>query len=940
MTELETHAFVGRSRELAAATGFVNGASGPVAVVLHGEPGIGKTSLLRSTLDSVDATVLLSRSSHAEASMSLVGLADLLAAVPDEAMAGLPAPQRRALDAVLLRTAPEDEHPASREVAVAVGSVLEALAARGPVAIGIDDVQWLDPSSEAALRFVIRRLRGLRIAVLMTVRSGAAAANPLGVEDAIPDAVARIEVGPLSIGSIHDLVANSLGVSLSRPVLVRISDVSGGNPFYALELCRALVADGRVDDPAAIPRLSDRLHRLVDDRILALTPSARTMTTVAAAAGHADVSVLTDALDADDWSDAGGAEAEDAGVLEVDRGQVRFTHPLLAAAVLDNTAPSDRRSAHRRLAAAVDDPESTARHLAAAATGPDEAVATALDSAARHAWARGARLAAAEMSDMAVDASPLTPRRARHRRRLDAAGFAFEAANPARANAHLRAVLDETTDPRHEIEAHLQLGSAQYEFDGYEPAVAHLRAALDMVDDGDHRVRARISVELAYVQLFGGDRAEALSHATRAVEDAARSGDPMLECSSSAVAALAHLFNGDGLRDDLVDAALGDDDSLDPLRFKGRITACAALKWADHFDRARDLLTEQLEFSSGRDDQVAAPIIEWLLTDLEILVGNWDEAERLATRAVDATRFRTGDFAVSLSHAARARVLTLQGRHDEARFDIDVAMEAGARIGGVALVYAVGSAVLLQSCRGDSAAVHDLAGPMVALARAMEPTDPAFLRWVPDEIDALIALGEIDEAADVLGWFESLCDTTGRQSAIAGALRCRAQLVALGGDDEQALTLAERAADTAAAVGLPHDEARALLVAGGIQRRLRRKQRADEALGRAEKMFDALGAPDWTERAAAERRRVGMRSGAATDLPGALTVAEAQVAEIVATGMTTKEAAAELFMSPKTVEHHLTRIYAKLGIRSRRELAAALGTIAVRSTQRKARRPT
>jgi hypothetical protein len=435
---------IGRIRELGAAERFLDAVpAGLSGLVLEGEAGIGKSMLWRETAWRAQARgyrVLSTRPAEAEAKLSFSGLADLLADVEPEVFERLPAPQRRALEVALVRA----EGRADRRALLAgFVSLLSALASWGPLVLAVDDVQWLDTPSLSALQFVVRRLAGRPVGVLISARLVMDAA-PRGFERALADAsVERLRVGPLSLAALHGLFKARLGRVFDRPTLVRIERATGGNPLFALEIARELLETPPAPGDA-LPAPRD-VGELVGARICRLP--ARTREELLAAAS---LSRPTTAL-----IDAGSLEpAERAGLVHVEPdGTVSFDHPVFVSAVYAAASPVRRRAVHRRLAAHVPDFEERARHLALASTGVDAATAATLSQAAGRARGRGAPDAAAELERLALRATTAEAVGERTRRALDLCNdlIVIGATDAARAALDDALAAAPAGDPRSEV---------------------------------------------------------------------------------------------------------------------------------------------------------------------------------------------------------------------------------------------------------------------------------------------------------------------------------------------------------------------------------------------------------------------------------------------------------------------------------------------------------
>jgi AAA ATPase domain len=366
-----TAEIVGREQELDRLHALLDSrAQGVAALVLEGEPGIGKSTLWLAGLELAREhgfLILSSRPAEAERGLAHLGLADLLEGVLGEVLPELAPPRRRALEAALLLEESPEDPVDRRTLAVAVRDALQLLGRRGDVLVAVDDVQWLDPSSASALAFALRRLDACPVRVLLARRL-VEEARPSELEQALEaESVERLAVGPLSVGALHRLLRDRLGSSFARQTLLRIHERSGGNPFFALELARALGADADPSEPLPVPETLDELVRA---RISGLSAPTRDALALASAVGAPSESLLEEAGVA-----AGALEqAVTARVIEREDGTIRFTHPLLSS-VLYQDLGEKRRSVHARLAEFVEDPAARARHVALSRNTPDSDVA-------------------------------------------------------------------------------------------------------------------------------------------------------------------------------------------------------------------------------------------------------------------------------------------------------------------------------------------------------------------------------------------------------------------------------------------------------------------------------------------------------------------------------------------------------------------------------------
>jgi predicted ATPase len=393
-----TLAVVGRESEIDSVHDFLEAVpGGPIALLIEGEIGIGKTTLWREGVAEAGERglqVLMSRPVEAEIALPFAVLGDLLGDVTDAALGRLPDPQREALEVALLRARTKHGGLQRRAVALGVLGAIRVLAEDAPLVLAIDDAQWLDPPSADALAFAARRLRDEPIGFLLARRAEASEESRVELETALDsDRLTRLVIGPLDIRSLDRLLRAQLGWQFLRPALVELQRVSGGNPFFALELGRALLTRDVSLAPGEPLPVPATLNELVRERLAGIPAAAREAALVVSALSRPTVELVAAAA-----GGGGGAAALEkaaaAAVLEVADGRVRFSHPLLASVVYAQTPPARRRELHARLAEIVDDPDEQALHLALAASGPDAQVAATVEDAARRARARGAPQAA------------------------------------------------------------------------------------------------------------------------------------------------------------------------------------------------------------------------------------------------------------------------------------------------------------------------------------------------------------------------------------------------------------------------------------------------------------------------------------------------------------------------------------------------------------------
>lgn len=915
---------VGREDEVADLVEFLETrASMPRVLLLEGEAGIGKTTLWRRGLELAgdrDYRVLSCRGSTAEAQLSFVALGDLLGDQLDEVLPALPSPQAKALAVALLL---EDAHgtpPDQRAIALAFVGALRLLARSQPVAVAVDDLQWLDPPSALILDFALHRLRADAVAFLLTLRQHDGTPTSLDLERAAgQERLMRVQVGPLSLGALHHMVRDRLDIVLSRPKLRRLRELSGGNPLFALELGRA-VQRGAIRLEAAEP-LPGTLVSVVRDRLMLLPRDTRVALLAASAVSHPTVELVDRAVEGDAAEQL--EPAFDGHVIELDRERILFTHPLLASGIYAEASTAERRALHRRLADAVPDPEERARHLALGAEGPDADVASALERAALQAHDRGALPAAAELSELGRRLTPAQMDESRHRRTMDAAIFAWEAGEAERARELLSEARSTAPPGPRRGEVLCSLGTLE-EYEGDRRRAAELYREARANSGDDLALRARTEEGLASVLfLLRTDLSAAADHAQAGVELARQVGDPAMEIAALSEFALVDAVTGGTQWRASLRRGRGVEERTGPVQtaVSATFTLGVILTWVDEFDQACLLLDSLRRQSEERAEESALP---WILAQLswaEYLAGRWDEADRHAREGMESAVQADQEPQRLFSLGVRGLIRAARGDVEAARSDAETTLTL-APAHGVMFATILGACGLglLELTLERFEAVERLLGPIGAQLEAGGVREPGSVRFAADQIEALIAIGRLEDAEALLDALERQAAAVDRASALAAAGRCRGLLAAARGDLEGALVPLENALVEHERVSMPFEEARTLLALGATRRRARMKRPARDALEQALTIFEQLGARLWAERARGELARIGGRPAAT----GELTETERRIATLVAEGRSNKEIASALYITPKTVGTQLSRIYRKVGVHSRTELVRHL----------------
>ncbi len=916
-------AVVGRERELDSLDRFLDAvAEHPAGLHLEGEAGIGKTTLWKRVVADARTRsyhVLVSRPVDSETQLAFAALGDLLEDVPTEAMSGLPEPQRRALEVALLRREAEGPAPLSRAVALGLLGVVRSLTESRPVLLAVDDVQWLDRPSASALEFVARRLREGPIGLLVARRLEAGNVPAL-TELALPDdRFERLAVGPLDLNTLDRLLRDRADVQLNRAKLVELHAASGGNPFFALEIARSMVQLELPWTPGAPLPVPDNLRALVAERLSGLSSPARDVALVVAVLRRATVDLMRAAAGTS-GTDAALDEGVDAGVLEVDGERVRFAHPLLASVLYAGTTGAERRKLHARLATVLDDPEERAGHLALSAAGPDAQLAAELDEAAGRARSRGAPDAAATLWEQARRFTPSNFAGEARQRGIEAAECHFEAGETERARTLLEEIVATSPSGNDRARALTRLAWVRTFTEGFHMGVRLFETAKAEVGD-DIRLQIETERGLAWSLHETGDVAAAEALARHALELSEQLGDTGVLASALTDVAVHESLRGNGLAFATIERALSleSEAGWHPILSRPRWIHAMLLQWAGQLDESRVVL-ETLRrdvLAQGDEHSLAHVLVQ--LARAECLAGNWERAARYAEESHEAVA-QIWEPQRPYALAEKALVDAHFGRVEQVREETDRALPLAIEF-GVMPAYFELLAVrgFLELSLGDPAEAHRFLGPLPEAVRNAGIGEP-FFRFHGDAIETLLALGRSDEAAALLDELEERGRALERVWALTIGSRCRALLSAATGEIERADTELEHALELHDRLGEPFERARTLLVRGTIQRRARKKRAARESLQAALAVFDSLGARLWSDKARAELARIGGRAPG----PGALTPTEERVAALVATGRTYREVADELFISPKTVQWNLSKIYRKLGIRSRGELAARL----------------
>ncbi|MGW7384952.1 AAA family ATPase [Streptomyces sp. NPDC054794] len=915
------------------------------SVLLHGPAGIGKSTVLRALAAEYAGaarTVLRCSATESESHLPFLALADLLGLVLDQVSGRLPAAQRTALESALTGRGESSLQRDGLALRLAVLSALRALAAEGTVLIVADDLQWLDPASSELLGFAARRLGDTPVQLLCAVRTeGQEYDRHLSASP--PDTVA-VRLNPLSRNQVSALLDHRGYAGLTRSTVREIHRTSGGNPLFALELGRALAENPTPPRPGEPLPVPTSLRALVLSRLDMLSVEARRTLLVASAGARPTPALLRSA--GRENAEAECAQAAELGLLATDLDDssptVRFAHPLISAALYAEAPAHERRGAHAALSTAASDPIERARHLALATTGTDPGVADRLAEAAAQARDRGAPSVAAQLGLLAARHTPADGRPGADERRLQAAEDAITAGEVDLARDIAREVLTRATVPADRVRAWIIVidtaGHTMTEVDAVFP-----QALADAGDDP--RLLALVHYQLAWRALIvEGDFTEAREAAAHAAELAERGGDRRTELLALAFQAQTETLMGHPAAPVTIKRALKEpQDPKVACHHNG--AGSARFRWlvmGDQLAEARATVTALLREVRRRGSVESEVHFLRGLAETELRAGHCGRALELARESLRLARDSgIGETAsamlTSLAEASGGdvdRALAL------AREAVEHAEEDGDQM---YLSRALGALGYAQLVAGDPAGTVRSLRRVRELEHGLGITDPARGRWQGDLAEALVRIGEVAEARDVIDVTREHALRLGRESVLAVLDRAEALVRAAEGDREAALAQLTSAQDRLAKLGYCLEEARAAFAQASL-----RGRRPDRAAGlgagtgtpaahradstpyeEATRLFRRCRAVPWLrqvdaalaapepEPAAAAAALGGPEGQDGPDGLEGLASMERQVAALVVQGATNREIAARLFISVKTVEATLTRVYRKLGIRSR-----------------------
>ena len=900
--------FVGRESELRLLAGGLQAVRGgrPTSVLVDGDAGVGKSTLLKQFLAGAgDLRLLLASGEEAEVPLSYGVLDQLLAAAGDVGAE---------LRAVLSSEAPS---PDPLAVGARFLDVLGRAQDNRPILVVVDDVHWADVASLRALTFALRRLLHDQVMAVLCTRNAEDPRLPDGLRRLVGDRGKRITVAGLDAESLRRLAMEALGMRLTPRAAERLREHTGGNPLYARAMLEEVQGEVIADSRRSLPAPAS-FGLTVVSRLGGCRPAAERLAVAAAVLGErAPLATAVVLGDVDEPATA-LQELEELGILvfhdEPDGTYLAFAHPLVRAAIYGNLGPVRRSELHSRAAALVSR-SSALNHRVAATDAPDPGLVAdltdaAADEARRGAWAAasGRLLAAAGLS--AEEAT-------RTRLVLDALDHLLSGGEVSAATALAHQVRSLPESARRTY----LLGHLAFLKGAHLEATGHLDRAWSLHEPStEGEVGAAIANLQALISIVRGQGGKAAEWGQRALGSGSVSGP--LTAMARAHAAIGLAISGrpeEGLK--LL--ALAPDDLPDPERLSLMSSRGAIEGWVDDLRAAQENLATVAQ-ASGLGPWPTRLTALGNLAQVEFRLGEWDASLVHADLGVSLAEDTEQTWLLPFLHSMTVLSLASEGRWELAEVHV-----AAARAGSVAFgtadvgstCYSGQAAAHLAAAQGDHKGVLQAVAPLVALQGTDGVDEPGVVSWRELYVEALVALGRIEEADSVLTPYEELAASRGRRSAMAGAARARGQVALALGHPEEAGKAFETGLSLVVELPMPFDRALLASAYGRFLRRVGRRRDAAARLGEAHGLFAALGAQRYAEVCDRELAACGLRPSKRKIRDSSrLTPQELSVARLVASGMTNAEVAERLVISIKTVDFHLRNIFSKLTVTSRRQL--------------------
>lgn len=878
------------------------------AVALRGEAGVGKTALLdwfAEETEQQQASLLRCAGVESETDLPFAALHQLLRPAIS-AMPALPRLQQEALNGALGLSGRRGSDPFL--VAVATLSLLGEIAVDHGLTCIIDDAQWLDPASAEVLRFVARRLDADGIVLVFAIRDPSDASFPTpGLADHLLDGLDAAAAASLLV---------ERAPMISAEVKARLVQHHAGNPLAIIELA-PLLSDGQMSGEEPLPDpmpMGGEVERLYAARAAALGEGAQRLLLLAATADSDELGLVLAAGAVIGIPAESLHEAEESGLISAGRGVLRFKHPLVRSAIYQQSSFLDRQQGHEAMAGLLTseaEADRRAWHLVRAATGLDDALADLLEVSADRALTRGGAASAIDRWQWAAEFT--TADASRCRRFVKAAQTAFHADQPERARQLLSTAQALAATPREHAEITALDGSIELRHGAPEAAYDLLFRSAHQLAPHDSKAALEALVLAGEAATFLGDpqRTSEVGGLADTLRDTADADDMTMV---DLLIGLGKLFEGNWA-DGAEILARVVDQSVEGAEYEHVLRSGRAAMYLGRLTDARDLYARAA--NHARDTGTAGPLTPMLdrLAYIELLLNRLPDSEAHALEGLRLASDLGLDAGVAVTslatvHAYRGEDSACRARVAQAH---EVAADRQLKMIGAAAQWALG---LLELGAGRP---HEALSALLTVASEAQG-HPGILRWATaDLVEAAVRSGQPEACAPALARLEAWAAASGLAAPGAMLARCRG----LMSSGEEAIGHFESALALDAGASRPLERARIELLLGETLRRDRHRIRARDHLRNALLAFERLGAAPWGERARAELRATGetTRPRDASGLEQ-LTPQELQIAQYAADGESNADIAAKLFLSRRTVEYHLGKVYTKVGVTSRRELAS------------------